>query len=64
MMLVNLPHSLSLMVAGLLLLGANLQQTGGLPWWYWLVGLAVLLLLLFVVILALAWKDTNRPDGG
>lgn len=50
-------------VANLLLLGTSAQQANGYPWWYWLVGLSVLLLLLFVIVVALAWKDANRPDG-
>ncbi|MDT8306918.1 MAG: hypothetical protein RRC07_13375 [Anaerolineae bacterium] len=50
-------------VANLLLLGATAQQADGYPWWYWLVGLSILLLFLFVVVVALAWKDANRPDG-
>lgn len=63
MMLVYLPNGIGALVASVLFLGANLQQTGGVPWWYWLVGLAALLLILFVTILALAWRDTKRPDG-
>jgi hypothetical protein len=63
MMPVYLPEGTSALVASVLAVGANLQQTSGWPWWVWLVGLSVLLLFLFITILALAWRDTKRPDG-
>lgn len=61
-MFLPLTYWIGIPVASLLLLGARAQQTDGVPWWYWLVGLSVLLLVLFIVVVALAWNDGNKPD--
>lgn len=61
-MFLSLTYWIGLPVASLLLLGAGMQQTDGTPWWYWLVGLSAVLLLLFIVVVALAWNDANKPD--
>ena len=61
-MFLALTYWIGIPVASLLLPGAGAQQTDGLPWWYWLVGLSVVVLLLFIVVVALAWNDANKSD--
>lgn len=55
----TLRNWMAIFVFSLLLVGAQAQQTDGIPWWVWLVGIAVLLLLAFIVIVALAWRDSR-----
>jgi hypothetical protein len=50
-------------VLSLLLVGASTQQNDGPPWWIWLVAIGAVLLLVFIAIIALAWRDTGRRRG-
>lgn len=34
----------------------------GLPWWIWFLGIAILLLLLFILIVALDWSSGGPVD--
>lgn len=61
-MFLALTYWIGIPIASLLLLGAGAQQADGLPWWYWLLGLSVVLLLLFIVVVAFAWNDANKSD--
>jgi hypothetical protein len=60
----TLRNCTALFLLSLLLVGAGTQQNDGIPWWVWLIGISVVLLLVFIVVVALAWRDTGRPRDG
>lgn len=56
----TLRNWMALFLSGLMLMGASAQQAPEVPWWVWLVVISVVLLLVFVIVIALAWRDTGR----
>ena len=50
---------MAIFVLSLLLVGAQAQQNDGLPWWVWLVGIAAVLLIAFIIVVALAWSSAS-----
>jgi len=50
---------MAIFVLSLLLVGAQAQQNDGLPCWVWLVGIAAVLLIAFIIVVALAWSSAS-----